>query len=142
MWVGTAGAWNIGWKAPLQGANPLPAKSPASNLLIHKSANYILAGSRASRLIIGSFPPVQIAMAPGLCVVCLNFGNCKRCACGAGWYCSHACQIHDWAGSEEPHRDVCPLQVFKDVCDSHDIPNQVRRLILSYTAMLRHGRDV
>ena len=71
-------------------------------------------------------------MAPGLCVVCLNPGDCKRCACGAGWYCSRACQKHDWALSEEPHREVCPLQAFKDICNIHNVPSRVREVILSY----------
>jgi hypothetical protein len=80
-----------------------------------------------------------LAMAPGLCVVCLNPGDCKRCACGAGWYCSRTCQKHDWASSEEPHRDVCPLHIFKGVCNSYNIPSRVREVILSFITKPAHG---
>lgn len=78
-------------------------------------------------------------MAPGLCIVSLNPGNCKRCECGGGWYCSRACQKHDWAISEEPHRDVCPLHTFKGVCDSYHIPRKLREMIVSFIIKPAHG---
>ena len=107
--------------------------STSSTCLQRVLSHRYLSGPRSSLLAAQLRPLPLLAMAPGLCVVCLNPGDCKRCACGAGWYCSRACQKHDWSFSEEPHREVCPLQALKDICNSYNVPSRVREVILSFT---------
>ena len=68
----------------------------------------------------------------GLCVICLTYADCKRCACGGGWYCSRTCQYCDWADAAEPHRDVCPLRQVKKIYDDDDVPSAVRQVILDF----------
>ena len=65
----------------------------------------------------------------GLCVVCLGYANCKRCECGAGWYCSRSCQRFDWDISEEPHRDVCPIVGLREVCQTYDLNKDILHAI-------------
>ena len=38
-----------------------------------------------------------------LCTICLEYGDCKRCECRGGWYCSKQCQIADY----EDHQEYC-----------------------------------
>ena len=107
---------------------------PKSQLLQRSTVGY-------GRVKSNSDSSFWILMTPGLCVVCLDPGDCKRCACGAGWYCGRACQKLDWASSVEPHRDVCPMERFKGICDDNHIPSSLRKKILSFLRKPAHGGD-
>ena len=70
----------------------------------------------------------------GLCVICMEYRNCKRCMCGGGFYCSRECQKWHWADAPEPHCAECPVKV----CQDHfrtmmpSMPKHVADLIFSY----------
>ena len=60
------------------------------------------------------FAFINFAMVQALCVACLSYAWCQRCAwCGkAGpWYCSGACQSQHWASA---HAAECGSKAFRD----------------------------
>ena len=77
-------------------------------------------------------PHQHSPMAPGLCVVCLEFADCKRCECGGGWYCGRKCQHFDWQFSEDPHKVVCPIMVLREICIQYNVSNELRSKIQSF----------
>ena len=68
-------------------------------------------------------------MARGLCCVCLEYADCKRCLCKGGWYCSKDCQKWHWRYAPEPHRDCCPLRYLYHIWKIKKIPQDVQLVI-------------
>ena len=67
----------------------------------------------------------------GLCVVCMEYRDCKRCMCGGGFYCSKECQMWHWAEAPEPHRLDCPIKAARDLFRSL-VPRHVADHIFTY----------
>ena len=81
-------------------------------------------------------------MTGGLCCVCLEYADCKRCLCKGGWYCSIDCQKWHWRYAPEPHRDCCPLYVFYRTLKKKKIPKDVQILIDRFLGRLFSGRTL
>ena len=67
----------------------------------------------------------------GLCVICMEYWNCRRCMCGGGFYCSKECQMWHWAEAPEPHRLDCPIKAARDLFRSL-VPRHVADHIFTY----------
>ena len=64
-----------------------------------------------------------------LCVICLGDGRCKRCPCGAGWYCSRDCQKKHWY---DEHKWQCPVHVARKAVRSGLNSNELVLKVLEY----------